>query len=174
MNSQQQIQTDIESSTIALEEALASCANDLFNSRPANGGWTAAQILEHLWLIERSVNKQLAGVANATEREVDKKVEIIKTLFEDNSKQYDSPTVFVPTDGWKNKTELVEKLNAERKQLAALASQLDLTETCLAFKHPYLGAFTRYEWIYFIVIHSNRHLIQLKKTLGQVQSDVPF
>ena len=166
MNNQQQIQADIESATNALEETLVNCDDKHFNAKPEYGGWTAGQIIEHLFLVERIVNKQLGGVANATGRDVDQKIGMLKMLFEDDTKQYDAPAAFLPTSDLKNKTELLEKLKAERKQLAVLASQLDLTETCLALKHPYFGAFTRYEWVYFIVIHSNRHLIQLKKTLN--------
>ena len=167
MKDLRQIQADIEASTSLLQAALAGCSNEDFNMRLNDDQWTAAEIIEHLLLVETSVNKQFGGPSGVTQREVDKKVEIVKNLFEDDRRQYDSPAVFIPSKGEKNKMEMLEKLLEERRQLALLASRFDLTETLLAFKHPYLGAFTRYEWIYFVILHSNRHLLQLKKILAR-------
>ncbi|MES2648544.1 MAG: DinB family protein [Bacteroidota bacterium] len=161
MNSIDKIHEDLLYSTKLLELALASCTDDTFNKRPAEGGWTIGEIMEHLWLIESSLNKQLDGTSNVTLREVDKKVAIIKMAFEEANKKYESPGFFVPADTLKNKIECLYNLQTERKQLSLLAATLDLSETLLSFKHPYLGALTRYEWVYFVILHSNRHLQQI-------------
>ena len=40
---------------------------------------------------------------------------------------------------------------------------LNLSETCTAFELPGFGEFTRAEWIYFAMYHTQRHTHQLKK-----------
>jgi hypothetical protein len=165
MNSIEKIREDIEQSFILLEQVIATCSNEVFNRRPASRGWTIGEIMEHLWLIESMLNKQFGGTSNSTEREADKKVAIIKTVFEETTNKYESPSFFIPSNTVKDKTSWLEKIQIERKLLYSLAGTLDLTETLLAFKHPHLGALTRYEWVYFIILHSNRHLLQIKNVI---------
>jgi hypothetical protein len=111
------------------------------------------------------LNKQFGGTSNSTEREVDKKVAIIEKAFEETGNKYESPAFFIPSKEIKDKTAWLDKIKTERKLLYSLADTFDLTETLLAFKHPYLGALTRYEWVYFIILHSKRHLQQIMNVI---------
>jgi hypothetical protein len=158
-----QLIADLDISTSILKQSLLVFDETNFNASPEDGGWSAGQIIEHLWLVESLILKNLDGFSNATERPVDKKVELIQTVFSATDKRYDSPEIFVPSRGIKEKSELIRRLETGRRQLANLITTLDLSETLLAFKHPYLGAFTRLEWVHFIILHSNRHVKQLDR-----------
>jgi hypothetical protein len=43
--------------------------------------------------------------------------------------------------------------------------ELDLSKTCQGFQLPGSAAFTRAEWIWFAIYHTQRHTRQLKNIL---------
>jgi hypothetical protein len=47
--------------------------------------------------------------------------------------------------------------------LARAAKTQDLHATCLDFEMPTVGTLTRIEWLSFAVVHTQRHIWQLKK-----------
>jgi hypothetical protein len=74
-----------------------------------------------------------------------------------------SPDFILPSDDPKDKQTLLQMTKDTWKGLARAAQTGDLTATCLDFEMPTIGLITRSEWLSFIVVHTQRHIWQLKK-----------
>jgi len=141
---------------------------------PAGGGWTVAQLTEHLGRVEGSTAKMLeslfaraieAGLPadNATDslvRALDKydvptrKSKIPAPEFLVPSATPDFPTV------WSS----LQKARERTLRLVDSVDGRDLTQ--VSYKHPIFGPLNGYEWILFIGQHEARHLDQMREVLG--------
>jgi hypothetical protein len=153
--------TELRSTKAELEKAISSISKDKFNTIPFEGSWTAAQVTEHIQnAIGRGV---LYGATKPTDRKPDEKVAQTGNLFLNMDIKMQSPDFIYPSDKKYNKAEVLAAVNETFLKLIEAAESLDLSLTCLAFEIPGFGTFTRLEFVWFYVFHTQRHIIQLKK-----------
>jgi hypothetical protein len=149
----------------------------LLNYSPANGGWAIRQILEHisltnhflLILIRKGTMKSIE-VANNTEYstlliDYDLDWEKLKMIgehrsFEWNRPQHMEPTSKIPL------IEVQEKLFEQKRECLSLLNQIPngegvLYKTMMSVNN--LGKIDVYHYLYFLVQHIRRHLIQMTK-----------
>lgn len=153
---------DLDASTKKISEALSQFDATNFNSRPLDGGWPAAQVAEHLLMLEISANKALSGETIPTNREPDKKISLIKWAMDDETKRQ-APERVQPTGTYTEPQQLIEKIKQQRDKLREAVTTSDVTEACISFKHPALGTLTKWEWVYFTIYHMQRHVKQLQR-----------
>ncbi len=151
----------VETTTNELIQLIDSLSEEQLNKIPFEGSWTAAQVGDHL-LKSYSVAETLSGNIKTTERNPEEKTEIIKKVFLDFNTKMESPGFIIPSDTLIAKTDLLMALKNRIDQLKEIIRTQDLSQTCLDFSIPGLGEFTRSEWLYFMVYHSQRHIHQLK------------
>lgn len=142
---------------------LTSLSEDQLNFHPKDV-WSAGQFGEHL-LKSYAFVETLEGKTKKTERPIDQKVKRIKLLFTDQSIKMDSPKGIVPSNEKILKKQLIDQLEDRIKQIEAVIQDKDLSLTCMDFAIPEYGEFTRYEWIWFNIYHTQRHIVQLEKML---------
>ena len=58
---------------------------------------------------------------------------------------------------------MMQALKESFTGMARVARSEDLLVTCLGFSMPTVGHMTRLEWLSFVVVHTQRHIWQLKK-----------
>ncbi len=145
-----------------LQETIASFSDETFNRVPFEGSWTPAQVADH-------VAKSLLGVAHAligqhkrTEREADKYVEPLKAAFLNFNLKMKSQDFVLPDKGPMEKGALQKRLNESTGKISEVAGTLDLSLTCTSLLMPQLGELTRWEWINFALVHTQRHIHQLE------------
>ncbi|WP_352432925.1 DinB family protein [Mucilaginibacter sp. PAMB04274] len=73
-----------------------------------------------------------------------------------------SPEFVVPSDGAKDKDTLLQQLEATRGKVTQAAAAYDYTYECIGFELLGSGPYTRIEWLYFIIYHTQRHVHQLR------------
>jgi len=151
--------------------------DNLLDYSPANGGWTIRQILEHisltnhflLILIRKGVAKSLEK-ANYTDFSVlltnyDLDWNKLIMIGEHKSFEWKRPQHMEPT----NEIALIDvrvKLEQQLQDCLALLEQIPngegvLYKTMMSVNN--LGKIDVYHYIYFLVQHTNRHLMQMKK-----------
>ena len=153
---------DLEQATNRLVEVLFHFTSESFMEKPANGGWSAAEITDHLLKVETTANAALRSKSVPTTRPPDSKIAFIKEKMEDETKR-EAPEPLRPSSELHDIFVMLGQLRRQRDELAKAIEQYDETEACIGQKHPALGTLTRMEWIYFIIYHADRHLRQLKK-----------
>ncbi len=129
---------ELQQTKTALEQAIAAISDDKFNTIPYEGGWTAAQVTEH---IQKAIGRGvLYGDTKPTDRKPDEKVAQTGDLFLNMDIKMQSPDFIYPSDEKHNKAEVLA-----------------------AFEIPGFGPFTRLEFLWFYTFHTQRHINQLKK-----------
>ncbi|RAJ83675.1 DinB family protein [Chitinophaga dinghuensis] len=142
-----------------LQDIISSFTTEQLNTVPFEGSWTAAQVAEH---IEKSVSPGMlyGTVENRTQQE--DKLQGIRQVFLNYDIKMKSPDFILPSDKIHTKEELLADVSSRWQQLKEAAQTLDLSATCVDFEIPGIGYLTRYELIGFFVVHTTRHIHQLK------------
>jgi hypothetical protein len=139
--------------------------DEQLNTIPFTDSWTAGQVADHVRKATDGIPDSHTRVAN---RDADLYVKTFTSLFLDFTIKFESPGFIIPDDGPFQTKNLVEELVRIKDQNASIAVTSDLTELCVDFELPGLGHLTRYEWLKFIVVHTQRHTHQLKNIAGKI------
>lgn len=156
----QQLIQEIEATGNTLLETISSFSAAQINTRPFEGSWTAGQVAEHIY--KASDCSIVYGSTGPTDRQPDEQVQAIRDLFLNFNAKYPSPQMILPTQESHQKEALLQDLRQRWDSLINAAQTVPLEDTCLDFVVYGFGPFTRYEWIQFINIHTQRHIHQLK------------
>jgi hypothetical protein len=155
-----------------LEEAIgAATASDMAQA-PA-GKWSAAQILEHLYLTYKGTNRILAkcvegGTALATRSTLKQRFGAVMVLKLGHIPEgRTAPQTTVPKG--MPPTEIRQNIFSE---LQKMGSSLDNCERKFGVRtkivdHPVLGPLTANQWRKFHLIHGRHHLRQIRQRIGK-------
>ena len=152
------------------------------NSRPAEGGWTVAEIVEHLATLERQLSQlatmmlgkvesaasaagggggqsDAAGTSGFQPFSLDDLVEQART------RKFVSPEQVRPAGGVPVSDSLA-RLRESRAAFEALRPRIERADLSAAvYPHPAFGPLNLYRWLAFIGIHEERHLNQIERLL---------
>lgn len=153
--------TELEKTKTHLIQAIAAISDEQFNTVPFKDSWTAGQVTEHI--LKAVGVDMLYGDTKPTERKPDEKIKQTSDLFLNLDIKMLSPDFIYPSDEPHTKADMLAQVEDKFNKLIEAAKSLDLTLTCLAFEVPGFGEFTRLEFIWFFIVHTQRHIFQLKK-----------
>ena len=141
-----------------------------WSDTPDDGGWSAAQIVDHLRIVEHGIVRLMqklvpAARAEGLACETDTS-SVIDTAFiartMDRSRRIEAPPRVMPT-GAPDRDTALAAMHAERAGLlAAMADADGLALGSLEWAHPALGAMDLYRWLVFVGAHEARHAAQLR------------
>lgn len=77
-----------------------------------------------------------------------------------------SPDFIVPQEKEYNQQELIKTLTAIKDEIAEAIETLDTNKTCTGFELPNSGFITRAEAITFTIVHTQRHIHQLRNMIS--------
>lgn len=163
MENKEAIVSTLESTFSELDKAIKRFDESTFNQKPAKGGWTAAQVAQHLALAGTGIDGVLLGETRTTEGAPDRQVASIKEVFLNFDLKMTSPDFIEPAEEVYDQRTLLAQLKNVAETLVKLVNDLDLSPTCLAFEVPVWGFMTRLEIIYFVIYHAQRHTRQLQQ-----------
>lgn len=156
-----EVQKNIIETFKKLGEILAKFSESDFNTVPFKGSWTAGQTAQHVILVCSGYPELFAGNTEKTTRKPDEKIKEIESIFLDFQTKMDAPEFVRPEMKDYSQNSLTLDLLSIESDLLKASETCDLTLTCLDFEVPGFGKFTILEWIYFGLIHSQRHTKQL-------------
>ena len=167
----EEIKSDINQTFNTLLHILSGLDNELVNLVPFEGSWTAGQVAQHVTISGSGFADMLYGAVGITKRDYDAIIPLIKGDFLNFNIKMTSPDFIVPPAISYNKEDLLSNLTHIKTALTNAVNSLDLTMTCLTFDIGY-GYFTRYEAIYFVIYHTQRHIHQLKNIINQLNKSL--
>jgi len=132
------------------------------NTVPFAGSWTAGQLAQHIVLSAGGFNELLNGPVKDTDRDPEANVQQLRTIFLDLNTKFKSPDFIVPGEKQYNKQELLDTLQGIKESLLTGIKTLDTTKTCTLFELPGSGHITSAEAMTFAIVHTKRHVYQLK------------
>jgi len=160
---EKQLINEIETTAHELLQVVDSFQQDEFNKIPFEGSWTPGQVTEHIFLSATGILSTVNGKTEPTQRDPHQMVAPLREAFLNFNIKFQSPDFILPSDDPKDKLTLLQMTRDTWKGLVMAAQTDDLTATCLDFEMPTVGRITRFEWLSFIVVHTQRHIWQLKK-----------
>ncbi|MBX9782863.1 MAG: DinB family protein [Chitinophagaceae bacterium] len=149
----------------------------LLNYKPAGGGWSVIQILEHisltnhylLILIHKGAVKALEKAKNSNFSSELENYDLdwykLKAIGEHQSFEWNRPVHMEPT-GLLSLQEIRRRLDMQLSECLSLLNQLSngegvLYKTTMTVNN--LDKIDVYHYIYFLVQHAKRHLMQMEK-----------
>lgn len=157
------VRKDLKESTHDLLMAVSEFPEEYFNAPPADGGWTAGQVAEHLIKTETSTVELFTGSFEISERDPEEKIKTIKGRFEDFESKMKAFGHIIPDESSKDKAQILENIQDSSQRLTSLIELHDLSELITGFAHPLFGHLSRVEWIYFNIYHTYRHVHQIHR-----------
>jgi hypothetical protein len=137
---------------------------------PADGGWSVAEILDHISRAERGVAKGFPALEQGQPLKVPRIAWFYRLPMSVafGKRKFRAPRAVRPRPrGDLRPFEILERLRASR---AALLEYVDRTGeerfSRMVLPHFILGRFTGLAWLRFIARHESRHLDQLRRVLG--------
>ncbi|MET0645338.1 MAG: DinB family protein [Pyrinomonadaceae bacterium] len=137
---------------------------------PSPDRWSAADLVEHLSIVEAGVAKLLdkllakaeeSGDGARAEAEAFDPVSIEEFVERSRGVKHEAPERIRPTG--LALTDSLAHLRESRAALHALRPRLERTDgRALRFPHPNWGPLDLYQWLLFLAAHEDRHLAQLE------------
>lgn len=157
MNETEQIRADVWATVQHLTD-------EQINQHAETGKWNVAQVLEHLYLIERMIVKYISISLVKSELSTTNAKPFNLTL--DRSRSIEAPPHLVPSEAFMKLEDLKTKLNESRQSLLQVTQGISENElTQKSFPHPVLGMMDLKQWVTFVGVHEQRHLEQIKDVL---------
>lgn len=166
----------VEEKRKELLQSFAGVPGDRLCRRATAEGWSVAEILEHLRMVESGVARLITkrvGQAREAGLGAEKSTDSIMPAFEQHSARLDkavlqAPATVVPRTDI-DISEAVEGLESSREALraaAVAANGLSIGE--IKHTHPVLGELDLYQWLIFVGQHEGRHKKQIERTLNSI------
>lgn len=159
----QELLKEFDFGTRELLQLISSFSEAQLNMVPYEGSWTPGQVAEHVHQSDIVLLKSLNGPVGPTNRPPDEHVAEIRNAFLNFTIKMTAPAVIVPEKRNYSKEELLIALQATRAQVRFVIKHEDLAATCQFVEVKALGTPTRLELINFVIVHTQRHIHQLKK-----------
>lgn len=162
-----------------LDDTRATLSNEIkrlsdkqLNFKPANGGWSIAEVIEHVALVEGTIENILGTLDQSQvaspNRDLKKLDEIVLREVPDRSKKFQAPSFVSPTGKWTAAAALDQFQSARKHITEILHSKKDLRKNVV--EHPVYGFLDGYQWILATAGHSERHTKQIQ----EIKSDPGF
>ncbi|WP_084780353.1 DinB family protein [Bacillus massilinigeriensis] len=143
-------------------DSIGGLTDQQINKRVEEGGWTIAQVLLHLFLLERVVTKAFTEQLRSEIKWVVEDKPIQYTT--DRRKKIKAPSYLEPSSKFITLSDVKEKLAQSRRDFTEVVRGAD--ESLLnerAIPHPVFGSLNLNQWISFIGLHEKRHLKQIEE-----------
>jgi len=139
--------------------------------KPASGGWSVAEVAEHLAVTEGSI---FAGIEQALKApatpekktETAGKDEVIVKMLPDRSRKVKAPEPLVPTGRFPTLEATVADFKLRRDRTIEFIEKTPADLRSHMFPHALFGMLDCYQWTLFLAAHSDRHIQQMKEVIA--------
>lgn len=166
----------VEEKRNELLQSFAGVSGDRLCQRATPEGWSVAEILDHLRMVEAGVARLITKrVAQAREKGLgeERSTEPVLPTFDQHSARLESavmqsPATVVPRANI-DINEALDGLESSREALRAAAVSADgLSIGEIKHTHVILGELDLYQWLIFVGQHEGRHKRQIERTLKAI------
>jgi hypothetical protein len=174
-----EIQGELERTRDDLLAVVARTPADVAVQRPCADGWSIAEIVEHLLIVENGIGRLLGRLGKQAETLGPEKstASIIPSLdryaVRDARRRIESPPAVAPT-GSMALDEAVAGLAESRGRILELVHRVSGRALgSLTAPHPVFGSLTFYQWLLFLAQHEERHTRQIRETARRLSDQAP-
>jgi uncharacterized damage-inducible protein DinB len=141
---------------------------DQWQTRPARGAWSAAEVVAHLIMVERAV----LGTADRMMQGAPRRFPLLKrfhlplALVEARLIRRKSPIPLDPELVREKETMLAELRDVRERTLAFVDETKDRDLSQYRWRHAFLGTLNTYDWLQLVARHEIRHEKQMREIAG--------
>jgi DinB superfamily len=163
--------TSIKQTMEELQKVFSSFTQQQIDKVPFEGSWTAGQVSEHIIKSIGNLPEFFnSNTVPTNERPFDAHVATLQHIFLDFNTKMQSPEFILPQATHHDKEAMLESFSSLKEQMINAAETSDITLTCKNFEMPGIGFLTRFEWLNFFVVHTQRHTHQVKNIYTALNS----
>jgi hypothetical protein len=160
----------LHSGRAALQEALQGVDETLANRKPAAGGWSILECVEHLTLAEENLLSRLLRATQAEQSHENRRREArIMERAADRTRPVEAPEMARPHGRFENMAEALQCFDSAWARTVAFLEGFDGDLRCWITDHPLIaGPVNCYEILLMIAAHPARHAKQIAEIWAQL------
>ena len=151
-----------------LRQAIDSVPHARREEAPAAGGWSVANVVEHLGIVEPRLMGRLGQLLSesraglpAFSASTPVFTDALVSRYLDRSRRIETGEASRPISNL-NADAAWSALESARVKTRALVLETDgLSVESITFPHPVLGSMNVYQWVGFVAGHEGRHALQI-------------
>lgn len=157
-----------------LEAFVQDLAPESLSRKPEDGSWSAAQVLEHLALVEDGMARICAKLLRKAEADgaASCGIGVSENFMNGGAKLADikvkAPEMVEPSGAMPIEDALLKMRNAHETFVGLKSKFEEFNASSHTFPHPYLGELTAVEWLVLAGEHKRRHTRQIKNILSAI------
>lgn len=167
-----ELMAELDASREELRALIASLPPETLTT-PAGDGWSIAQILEHLAIVEDGSGRMFSRLVKEVEASGARETESDSVLglndryqIAVSDQRFMAPEGIRPNAGL-SPEESMARLDASRTRLKqAMQRASGLALGTVSMPHPAFGPFTAYQWLLATAQHERRHMRQIRRIAG--------
>ena len=147
---------------------------DQWKTRPAEGRWSAGELVAHVGKVERSVLGQADKLLQDPPQTVPfyKRFHFPLKLVESRVLRRRSPRAMEPQNVGEKEAMLAELREARERTLAFIEETRGRDLSRYVGPHAFLGTMNAYDWLQFIASHEIRHVKQMREIAASLPKTV--
>lgn len=158
-----------------LWDSVKGLSDEVCNQTIEEGKWTIAQVMEHLFLVERAVASQLKhGIHEESEYSFESKS--LGNILDRTLKMRVSNPALEPKSEFQTIESLKIKLYKSRQQLEEAVNSLTEEQLNHRGMHlPIFGMLSLRQWVDYVALHESRHIEQIheiRRALARKKNNV--
>jgi uncharacterized damage-inducible protein DinB len=138
---------------------------DLWKTRPVRGGWSAAEVIAHLIMVERAILGSADRVMQHPPKQFSllRKIHLPLALVEARLIRRKTPIPLDPELVREKETMLAELREVRERTLAFVDETKGRDLSKYRYRHAFLGSLNIYQWLQMIASHEIRHEKQMRE-----------
>lgn len=160
----------LDSAQKKLVRAAEAIPADLWQTPPREGAWSAAEVIAHVMMVERTV---IAGASRVL-KNPPKQIPLLKrfrlpfAVAEMRLVSMKSPIVLDPQLLREKEGMLAELQTVRRHTLEMMEKTRERDLRAYRWRHPFLGSLNAYDWFAFLAAHQIRHEKQMREVASRL------
>ena len=153
------------------KQSVAALTDEQLNAKPEGGGWSVAQIVEHVAIVNEGalrICSKLLGKGEAAGKTSDGSVTLSSAFLAAGSdgQKLEAPEMVRPINNVPI-SDSFAKLDELQGRYAELKPRFETIDGVDAkFPHPYFGDLSAHEWLVLSGAHEIRHLKQIRRVIA--------
>jgi uncharacterized damage-inducible protein DinB len=147
---------------------------DQWKTRPADGRWSAGELICHLSAIEKAILGRADKLLQKPPKPVPfyKRFHVPMMIVESRAIRRKAPEALEPQVVGDKEEMLAELRGVRERTLAFIEKTRGRNLSSYNMPHPFLGNLNAYDWLQFIASHEIRHTKQMRKIAGSLPKTV--